>query len=147
MSQEITPTRPPTSGEITLRNRFNESLADQDTLMGKVAGQLLTVELAIPGLYATVLKFTRGEEATIQLNPAFYVTYGCWLLALALTLVALIPKDWKVDPTILKQDPARYEQGLGLEDFFRQAAQYKRRLLIASSLLFFAGILSAGYTI
>ena len=80
MSQEITPTRPPTSGEITLRNRFNESLADQDTLMGKVAGRLLTVELAIPGLYATVLKFIRGEEPPSSSTRRFTspTAAGCW---------------------------------------------------------------------
>ena len=129
MSKDTILTRPPSSGENLLREKFFESVTAQDELMGKVAGQLLTLELAIPGIYATALKFVRGDTATVQLNFAFYFTYGCWLLALALTLYALIPKDWKVNPSILRQDPAKYHEGLGLEDFFRQAAQHKRRLI------------------
>jgi hypothetical protein len=147
MSDDIIPTRPPNPGEILLRQKFYESVAAQDELMGKVSGQLLTLELAIPGIYATALKLVHGDKATLQLNPAFYLTYGFWLLALALTLYALIPRDWKVDPAILRQDPARLHEGLGLEDFFRQTAQHKRRLLIASSILFFLGIISAGFTL
>jgi len=147
MSEDILPTRQPNPGEILLRNKFYENVAGQDELMSKVTGQLLTLELAIPGIYATILKVTRGEEATVQLTPAFYITYGCWLLALALTLYAMIPRNWKVDPTILRQDPAKYAEGLGLEDFFQQTARFKRRLISASSILFFIGIISAGFTI
>ncbi len=142
------PTRPPNPGEKILRGKFYEAIAAQDDLMSKLAGQLLTLELAIPGLYATVLKFVRGDKATIQLTWVFYVTYGAWLLALGLTLYALFPKNWKVDPTILVQDPAKYEtEGRGVEDFFRHAARHKRHLLIASSVCFFLGIFFAGFTI
>ena len=147
MSDEILPTRPPDPGEKTLRDRFYESVAAQDELMGKVLGQLLTVELAIPGLYAAVLKLVRGSDATIQLTTPFYLTYGCWLIALGLTLYALIPRNWKVDPTILIQDPEHYADGLGIEDFFRQSAKHKRNYLIASSSFFFIGIFFAGFTI
>ena len=141
------PTRPPNPGEKLLRDKFYESVVAQDELMGKALSQLLTLELAIPGLYATVLKLIRGDSATVQLTPAFYLTYACWLVALGLTLYALIPKNWKVDPTVLVQDPTHYADGIGIEDFFRQSAQYKRRFLIVSSLLFFIGIFFAGYTI
>jgi len=147
MSNEILPTRPPNPGEKVLRDKFYESVAAQDELMGKVLGQLLTLELAIPGLYATALKLVRGGDATLQLTSAFYLTYGCWLLALGLTLYALIPKNWKVDPTILIQDPKNYAEGLGIEDFFRKTAEHKRNYLIASSIFFFIGIFFAGYTI
>ena len=147
MSKDIIPTRPPNPGEILLRDKFFESVAAQDDLMSKVAGQLLTLELAIPGIYAATLKFVRGDKATIQLNLAFFITYGCWLLALALTLYALIPKNWKVDPTILRQDPTKYAEGLGLEDFFHHTASHKQRLITVSSILFFIGIISAGFTI
>ena len=145
MSKEVLPTRPPNHGEILLRDKFFESVAAQDELMGKILGQLLTLELAIPGIYATLLKFIRGEKATVQLNFAFYITYGCWLLALTLTLFALIPRRWEVDPDIIRQDPAKTREGLGLEDFFHEAARYKRRLVILSSVLFFLGIISAGF--
>lgn len=147
MNDDILPTRPPNPGEVVLRQKFFESIADQDELMSKAIAQMLTLELAIPGIYATVLKFLRGEQALAQVNLAFYVTYAFWMLALVLTLYALIPKDWKVDPTILRQNPKMYAEGLGIEDFFRQAAEHKRRLLIASAIFFFLGVLSVGFSI
>jgi len=56
--------------------------------------------------------------------------------------MALTPKKWVVDPALLKQDPQKYSEALGIEDFFEKSAQYKRGLVIASSILFFAGIFS-----
>lgn len=49
-------------------------------------------------------------------------------------------KKWMVDVTVLKQDPEKFSEGLGIEDYFEQSSLYKRRLIIASSLLFFVGI-------
>ena len=50
---------------------------------------------------------------------------------------------WRVDPTILRQDPAQKNDMLGLEDFFYKSAQYKRWLLIPACVLFWLGVLSA----
>lgn len=112
----------------------------------KMSESLLTLELAIPGLYATALKLTRGDKAIVNVNAALYITFACWLIALILTLMALTPRKWKTDVSILKQDPKKFEQALGIEDFFEQAALYKRRLMTVSSVLFFAGIFSAIFT-
>jgi cytochrome c biogenesis factor len=130
-----------------MRQKFYESLAAQSDLMDKVSAQLLTLELAIPGLYAAVLKLVSGDKATVALSPFFYLTFACWLLVLALTLVAIIPKKWKVNPELLRQTPQKMAAELGIEDFFEKSAERKRGLIIASSLLFFAGIVSAAYTI
>lgn len=143
MDEQPIATRPVSEDEKLLRQKFYESIAAQSDLMDKVAEHLLTLELAIPGLYAAVLKLISGDAATLAVNKALYVSFGCWLAALLCTLLVLIPKKWKVDPTLLKQDPARFAEGLGLEDFFTQAALYKRRLLAASSILFFAGVAAA----
>jgi hypothetical protein len=140
-------TRPVSDEENLLRKKFYESIAAQSDLMDKMSGQLLTLELAIPGLFATVLKLTGGDDATAVLNTFFYLAFGCWLLALLFTLLALIPKKWNVDPDLLQQDPASYSEGLGIRDFFEQSAHYKRRLVIASSILFFSGIFFAAFTI
>jgi hypothetical protein len=48
-----------------------------------------------------------------------------------------------VDPSVLKQAPQKFSEGLGIEDFFERSANYKRWLVIASSILFFAGIFFA----
>lgn len=74
--------------EEALRKKFYESIAGQSDLMDKFAERLLTLELGIPGLFAAVLKLTRGSDATLVINPALYLAFGLWLLALALTLAA-----------------------------------------------------------
>ena len=147
MSNQPISTRPLSDDDKSLRQKFYESIAAQSDLMDKLSERLLTLELAIPGLYATVLKLVSGEKATVHLNAAFYVTFACWLAALILTLIALTPKKWTVDSTVLKQDPLKFSAGLGIEDFFEHSAVYKRRLVVVSSVLFFAGIFSAAYTI
>ena len=147
MSDQPISTRPMNDNEKLLRQKFYESLTAQSDLLDKLGERLLTLELAIPGLYATALKLVRGDQATLAVNPALYITFVCWLIALAFTLAALTPKKWKVDPAILKQDPQKFSEGLGLEDFFEQSATRKRRLLMVSSVVFFAGIFSAIFTI
>lgn len=147
MSDQPIVTRPLDENEKLLRQKFYESISAQSVLMDKLSGQLLTLELAIPGAYAAVLKLIGGDPAVVRTNAAFYIAFIAWFAALILTLVALTPKKWKVDTTILKQDPAKFSQGLGMEDFFAQSALYKRRLVIVSSVLFFVGIFSAAFTI
>ena len=146
-SDQPLPTRPVNSSEKVLRDKFAESIAGQSDLMDKLARQLITLELAIPGIYATVLKLIQGEDATLTPNRWLYVTFICWFLALLVTLVSLVPRNWSVNPTILKSDPAGRGQALGIEDFFRKSAQYKRRLLIVACLLFWIGIFGAAMTI
>ncbi|MDP1547846.1 MAG: hypothetical protein Q8L87_17700 [Anaerolineales bacterium] len=147
MPKKIISTRPLSDEEMLLRKKFYESIAAQSDLLDKLAERLLTLELAIPGLYATALKLASGENATVTVNAAFYITFACWTLALGLTLMALTPTKWVVDPAILKQDPKKFSEALGVEDFFTRSAIYKRGLIFASSFLFFAGIFSAAFTI
>ena len=147
MSDQPISTRPLSESEKRMREKFYESLTAQTDLMDKLSERLLTLELAIPGLYAAVLKLTSGGAATAPTNTALYLTFGCWLTALILTLIALVPKKWSVDPAILRQDPKKLSERLGIEDFFEQSALYKRRLIVASSVLLFLGICSAVFTL
>lgn len=147
MPEKPLPTRPPTEEENTLRKKFYENIASQSDLMDKLAERLLTLELGIPGLFATVLKLTRGDDATLTINAALNLAFALWLAALVLTLLALTPRKWIVDTSLLKQDPKKLSESLGIEDFFTQSALHKRKLLTFSSLLFFAGIFAALFTI
>lgn len=147
MSNQSISTRPLNENETLLRKKFYESIAAQSDLMDTLSERLLTLELGIPGLFATVVKLTQGDEATLTVNTALYIAFACWLLALILTLAALTPKKWQVDISVLKQDPEKFSEGLGIEDYFEQSAIYKRRLIIASSILFFIGIFSAIFTL
>ena len=140
-------TRPLTENEKLMREKFYESLVAQSDLMDKLGTQLLTIELAVPGLYATVLKLIHGDEATLNISWLLIVTFACWLAALVMTLIAFTPKKWKVDVTVLKQDEKKFDEGLGIEDFFSRSASYKRNWIVASSVLFFIGIFAAVFTL
>ena len=147
MSDTPLSTRPLNSSEMALRNKFAENIAGQSELMDKLVQQLIALELAIPGLYATVLKLTQGEAATLSPSLWLYAAFGCWSLALIVTLVSLVPRQWRVDPTVLRQDPAQPSNELGLEQFFFVSARYKRRLLIPAIVLFWLGIVCAALVI
>lgn len=147
MAGKAIPTIPVSENQNLLRKKFYENIAAQSDLMDKLSERLLTLELAIPGLFATVLKLTRGEDATLPINAALNWAFVFWLAALILTQMALTPKKWTVDDTVMKQDPKKFSEGLGIEDYFEQSALYKRRLAVASSVLFFAGIFCATLTL
>jgi hypothetical protein len=147
MTDQPLTTRPPDAYEKKLREKYAESFASQGDLMDKLAQQLLTLELAIPGLYATVLKLIRGDKATVPVNNVLYVTFALWIVALGLTLAALMPRKWKVNPTIMERDPKSTTGELGIKDFFAESARYKRNLLIAATILFFFGITLAALTV
>jgi hypothetical protein len=142
MNDPIIRTRPVESGEAILKDKFAESIAQQSELMDKLGQQLIAIELAIPGLYATALKLISGEKATLSTtNPAVYIGFAFWFGALVLTLLSLIPRRYTVDRSVFKSDPDEKSALMGIEDFFHQSARYKRRLLIGSSILFFIGII------
>ncbi len=144
---EAIKTRPPTTHETKLKEKYAESIAAQSDLMDKLAQQLLTLELAIPGLYATVLKLISGDKATLPVNARLSAAFGLWLLALVLTLIALIPKAYTVDPALLERDPQAKDKALGIKDFFTQSARYKRNFLLPAAALFFLGIVCAAMTV
>ncbi len=147
MTDQPLTTRPPDIYEEKIKEKYAESFANQSDLMDKLAQQLLTLELAIPGLYATVLKLIRGDKATAPVNNMLYVTFALWVVALGLTLMVLMPRRWKVNPEIMLQDPQSTTGELGIKDFFAKSASYKRNLLITATILFFLGIASAALTV
>lgn len=146
MNNTVKPTRPPSGSEKILQDKFAESIAGQSEQMDRLGQHLIALELAIPGLYATALKLISGDKATIVIGSSLYITFACWFSALLLTLLSLIPRRWSVDPGIMKRDAIDRKAVLGIEDFFFATACYKRRLLIASSVLFFAGVVCAALT-
>lgn len=143
MSERVFKTRPVNKGETLLRQKFVENVAGQSDLMDQLARQLIALELAIPGLYATVLKLTQGNEATIAMNGWFYFTLLSWSVALLLTLGSLIPRNWEVDPNRLDGEKAKPGEPLSINEFFQRSARHKRRLLIPACCLFWCGVVSA----
>lgn len=132
-------TRPPTESESLLKQKFTESIVTQSELMDKLAQQLITLELAIPGLYATVLKLVGGDKATLSPTPVLIFGFVCWGLSLALTLASLFPREWNVNTDLLRGRSSEEDGQMGIEDFFYESARHKRCFLVSACLSFFAG--------
>ncbi|MGB1250216.1 MAG: hypothetical protein ACPG8W_06240 [Candidatus Promineifilaceae bacterium] len=135
--------RPLNPHETELYKAFTTSIVEQSSLMDSLGQQLLPVELAIPGLYVTALQLTQGEDATLTLSFWLIVALVCWLLSIGLTLRALFPKDWNVDPDKLDSDPNGKSKKIGIKDFYRKSALYKRHLLSGSVTAFLLGLIAA----
>ena len=139
---------PPSKLDEELEKGFVQSVIEQPKLLDELAKQLVTLSLAIPGLYATVLKFVSGDAAVVCSVKLIAGAFICWFLAMLLSLGSLIHRKWKVDRTILRRNEvATKGQPLSVEEFFMASASYKRNLLIAACLLCFTGICLAGLTI
>ncbi len=135
--------RPLDPGEELLVEKFYEQYAGQNAQMDALAGQMLTVELAVPGIYASILALLRGQQATLPAGPLLLLTFGAWFIALALTMIALFPRQYRVDPALLRADAAAEDGVLGIMDFFRRPARTKWWLLAAAAVVFWVGIGSA----
>ncbi|MCK5725748.1 MAG: hypothetical protein KAH22_02840 [Thiotrichaceae bacterium] len=113
-----------------MQERFSESIADQNRQMDNLARQLLTVELAISGLFITVLKLVNGTNP-LEFNGAVSFIFSCWFIALILNIMAMLPRDYNnVNP----DSPDEIKQ------FFKESARFKLILLLPSLFLFIAGI-------
>ena len=132
-------TRPVEPGEEALRAKFFERYADQAKQMDELGRQMITIELAVPGIYAAVLALLQGQNATLGSGWLVTATFGLWFVSMVLTFVSLFPRKYKVDPSILIGE----EQGMGVATFFHKSAEYKRLLLVAAALIFWAGIVAA----
>lgn len=135
------PTIPLSRQDELLRDRLIEDVAAQSTRMDELARQLITLELAVPGLYATALRLVAGEKATVAAGPGLYAALACWGIALVLALASLLPRRYTVDPNRLVGDDRAGP--LSIMGYFDLSARFKRWLLIPSSALFYVGICAA----
>lgn len=131
-TEQVISTRPVNDAERFMQERFSEAIAEQSRLMDTMAQQLLMIELAIPGLYATMLKLISGNEQ-LQLSCAMGLAFTCWLLAIIATVLAMLPRKYR---EVVRDSPD------SIEAFFDQAARYKRCWLMGSILLFVSGLVS-----
>jgi hypothetical protein len=115
-------------------------------LLDELGKQMVTLCLAIPGLFATVLKLTGGDDAVLPANGLVFWAFVCWFVALILSLVSLVPVTHNVDRQVVRRAQSVAKgQLLSIEEFFTKSARIKRSLLIAAALFCFAGIaLAAG---
>lgn len=120
-----------------LKERFAEDIANQSTLMDEIGKLLITLELAIPGVYATVLKLVEGKENVVGTGVWIYVSFLFWALALVLTMLSLFPTLHKVQSDRLDK----------IEAFYHESAKRKGEILVWSIVFFFVGIVSAVFAL
>jgi hypothetical protein len=146
--EEILGSSSPSTADEELEKGLAAAMIGQPTLLDELGKQMVTLCLAIPGLFATVLKLTGGDDAVLPANCFVFWAFGCWLAALVLSLASLVPVTRKVDRQVMRRaQPAAKGQALSIEEFFTQSAKYKRRLLVAAALLCFAGIALAAASV
>jgi hypothetical protein len=143
MNNKAIHTQPPSEIDEKLIEKFAEDIAGQNKLMDDLAKQLLTIELAIPGLYATALKLVYGSNAKLTNSTPLMITFICWVLALLFTLACLMPRNWKVDVECMRQDKNSQSTVIGIEDYFYKPARYKYWLILFACVMFFIGVCSA----
>ncbi|WP_018014562.1 hypothetical protein [Teredinibacter turnerae] len=140
-------TCPPSPTDDILRQKFDEEIAAQITRMDELGKLLITIELSVPGLYATALKLVQGMQAIVT-GIEVAIAFFCWFVALLMTLWAVLPKKYNVDRNVIYiEHSTEADQALSIEAFFQSSAQYKYcRLLIACG-FFFIGIIAATVSI
>ncbi len=104
--------------EILLES-FARDVAAQANRLDDLARQLITLTIAIPGLYAALLKLASGDKATLD-NPLLLLSaFTAWLLALGLSLASLLPQRFDIDPDSLSE----------IQRYFSDSARHKLTLL------------------
>lgn len=146
--EEILGSYAPSKADEELEKGLAAAMVEQPKLLDELGKQMVTLCLAIPGLFATVLKLTGGDEAVLPVSCLVFWAFGCWLVALLLSLASLVPVTRTVDRQVVRRaQPAAKGQSLSIEEFFTKSAKYKRRLLVAATLFCFAGIAFAAWSV
>ena len=130
--------QPLSKTDVVLQQGFADEIVQQSKRLDELAKQLITLELAIPGVYAAVLKMAHGPDGVV-VEPALIITFSLWALALGLTLVSLIPVKYSVDPDLLDGESSA-GGGISVRAYFSQSAKRKRDLLLPACGLVFVGI-------
>ena len=99
--------------------------------MDDIAKQLFTLELAVPRFYASILKLTSEKIAPLSFTLDIYLVFGCWLVSLIFIIVALLPKNYKVN----------INDHTDIRDSFYTIAKYKFNWIIISIAAFSAGLI------
>ena len=126
-------TQPLSSIDKKLQERFAEDIANQASLMDSMGKQLLSIELAMVGIYATILKLIAGDKAILQNSGAVGFSFVLWFIAVIVTLFAIFPQKYRVDTTKLDE----------IKEFFYKSAKRKAIMLTISILFFLAGVFVA----
>ncbi len=127
---EAEATAPLSKMDETLLVNFANDVAAQATRLDDVAKQLITLCIAVPSVYAAVLKLVAGDKAVMPRADLIFFAFGAWLLALGLSLASLLPKRHQIDPDSLTE----------IQSYFSQSARRKYLFLCCACICSFIGI-------
>lgn len=138
-----TSTSAPSALDKALQEQIIEDFSQQNQLLSDSAKTLLSLQIAIPTLFAALLKMQAGKDAMLNLDSfsgsVFVIAaFLFWLLGLYLSLSALNPRHYRVDPHLLqapKDNPAR-----DIYSFYQDSAAYKHGRIFWSSFAAVAGL-------
>jgi len=136
-NEQIYKSKPLTKIEQKLQEKFAEDIANQATLMDSMGKQLLSLELAMVGIYATVLKLIAGDGTTLTGGWSIGITFLFWFMAVVATVLAIFPEHYQIDSTKMDE----------IKNYFYKSAHKKAKMLIWSLALFFAGVGVSIFTI
>lgn len=127
---------------------FDEEIVKQNDRLDELARRLITLELAIPGIYAAALKLAEGGDTALGTPWLLIAAFILWFIALGGALTALFPVDWEVNPNIIRRRDSTFNKPpYAIEEFYRRSASRKWGWNLFSALLFMLGVLTAGFTI
>ena len=129
----------PDPSNAALLDAYQQDLIKQGDRFDELTKELLKLELAIPGIYAVVLRLLMGQSVPVS-TMLVSIAFLLWLVALALTLLRLFPFRWSF--------PGRPADGIrpgpeSVRTYFHEVARNKRRYLLPAIPCFFAGIMAA----
>lgn len=125
---------PLSKADETLLEYFAKDIAEQATRLDDLAKQLITLEIAIPGIYAAVLKLVSGDQATLAQPLLLLFAFTAWLFALGMTLASLLPQRYETDMDSFTE----------IQNYFSSSA---RRKLIFLSIACFSSFFGISLTV
>lgn len=140
-------THPPSATDMFLQQKFAEEIVKQNERLDDLAKQLLSLELAIPGIYATALQIVVVNH-TASSEFLLFFTFLLWFVALVATIVGLFPLKYKVQSHVIRRGHhSNDSEGISIEEFYQLSAVRKRYALAVANICFFIGIAFAAFTI
>lgn len=121
----------------TLLECFAKDVAAQATRLDELARQIITLSIAVPGIFAAALKLVHGDKAVSGQPLSLQVAFVFWLAALGLALRCLRPEKYEIDPESLTE----------IHKYFSDSARRKLFFITCATICCFLGISLAVFSI
>ena len=129
-------------GDQALLDAYYQEPIKQVDRFADLAKELFKVELAIPGIYAAVLRLVGRDQSAN--HSAVLIAFLFWLFAFLLTLRAIFPRRYKVLEDVVRSSrPTLGQEPMSIAEYFQRSTRDKQQLLLGSIFLFCIGIAAA----